>query len=130
LWQLSFYSGLSGFIVEIYLMDRKLYIANLPSSVGPKSLRQEFSVLGTVATLNIITDRKTGRSKGMAFIEMSTADEAERAIKELNGKSLGGQKIEVSIAKPHNAPASRGSGKANRGPEGHPGPGGVRDNRW
>ena len=111
-------------------MDRKLYIANLSSSVGPKSLRQEFAAFGAVATLNIITDRKTGRSKGIAFIEMSTAAQAERAIKELNGKSLDGKKIAVSAAKPHDAPANRGSGKANRGPDGHPGPGGARDNRW
>ena len=111
-------------------MDRKIYIANLPAAVGPKSLRKEFSVWGTVATLNIITDRATGLSKGIAFIEMSSAAEAERAVKEINGKSMGGNKIEVSIAKPHNAPAARGSGKANRGPEGHPGPGAGRDNRW
>jgi RNA recognition motif-containing protein len=111
-------------------MDRKLYIANLPSTVGPKKLRQEISAWGSVATLNLITDRKTGRSKGIAFIEMSTAVEAELAIKELNGKSFGGQKIKVSIAKPHNAPDVRGSGDANRGPEGHPGPGANRDNRW
>jgi RNA recognition motif-containing protein len=110
-------------------MNTKLYIANLPTSVGPKSLRKEFSAWGTVATLNIITDRKTGRSKGIALIEMSSASEAERAVKGLNRKSLSGQKIEVSAAKPHTAPAVRGSGKANRGPEGHPGPG-RRDNRW
>ncbi len=111
-------------------MDKKLYIANLPNSVGPKSLRKAFSVCGRVATLNIITDRATGRSKGIAFVEMSNAAEAERAVKELNGKSLAGQKIAVSIAKPHNAPGVRGSGEANRGPEGHPGPGSGRDNRW
>jgi RNA recognition motif-containing protein len=110
-------------------MDRKLYIANLPTTVGPKSLRKEFSVWGTVTTLNIITHGKTGRSKGIAFIEMSSASEAEKAIKELNGKSLAGQKIEVSAAREHTAPAARGSGEANRGPEGHPGPG-RRDNRW
>jgi RNA recognition motif-containing protein len=111
-------------------MDKKLYIANLSTSVGPKSLRKEFLVWGTIASFNIVTDSKTGRSKGIAFIEMSTPGEAELAIKELNGKELGGQKIEVSIAKPHNAPDSRGSGKINRGPDGHPGPGGNRDNRW
>jgi cold-inducible RNA-binding protein len=111
-------------------MDNKIYIANLPSTIGPKKLRQEFLAWGSVATLNIITDRKTGRSKGIAFVEMSTATEAEQAIKELNGKSLGGQKIAVSLAKPHNAPDMRGSGDANRGPEGHPGPGANRDNRW
>ena len=111
-------------------MGIKLYIANLPATVGPKSLRKEFLACGTVATLNIVTDRKTGRSKGIAFIEMATAIQSERAIKELNGKSLDGQKITVSAAKPHNAPASRGSGDANRGPDGHPGPGGDRDNRW
>ena len=112
------------------MMDKKIYIANLPTSVGPKSLRKEFLVWGTVVSLNIVTDRKTGRSKGIAFIEMSSASEAERAIKELNGKELGGQKIKVSIAKPHNAPASRGAGKVNRGPDGHPGPSSNRDNRW
>ena len=111
-------------------MDRKLYIANLPTSVGPKSLRKEFSAWGTVATLNIITDRDTGRSKGIAFIEMASASEAQSAVKELNGTEIAGQKLEVSIAKPHNAPGNRGSGKANRGPEGHPGPGAGRANRW
>jgi cold-inducible RNA-binding protein len=111
-------------------MGRKLYIANLPATVGPKSLRKTFLECGTVATLNIITDRATGRSKGIAFIEMSSDAEAESAIKELNAKSMGGQKIEVSMAKPHNAADARGSGEANRGPEGHPGPGASRDNRW
>jgi RNA recognition motif-containing protein len=111
-------------------MDSKLYIGNLSASVGPKVLRKEFSAYGTITTFNIVTDRKTGRSKGIAFIEMSSPDEAEQAIKELNGKSLGGQTIEVSAAKPHNAPASRGAGKIDRGPDGHPGPRSSRANRW
>jgi RNA recognition motif-containing protein len=111
-------------------MDTKIYIANLPTTVGPKSLRKEFLAYGTVATLNIITDKATGRSKGIAFIEMSSPAEAEQAIKELNGKTMSGQKISVSLAKPHDAQDVRGSGKANRGPEGHPGPSAGRENRW
>jgi RNA recognition motif-containing protein len=105
-------------------MARKIYIANLATSVGPKSLRKAFSTWGKVDTLNIITDRATGRSKGIAFIEMSSDAEAEGAIKELNGASLGGQKIEVSAAKAHNAPTKLGAATQTHGPRD------PRDDRW
>jgi len=107
-------------------MGRKLYVGNLPLSADQQSLEKEFSVCGTVDTVNIIMDRDTGRSKGFAFIEMSRDSEAQKAIQEMNAKKIDGYEIVVNEAKPQ---AARGNG-ARRGPGGHPGPGSSRGNRW
>ena len=113
-------------------MSTKLYIGNLAKTVGPKSLRKAFVACGTVTSLNIITDRATGRSKGIAFVEMSSDAEAEQAIKELNGTSIENRAIEVSGAKPHPSDAKTLSGhvKGQRTQPKHRDPGEGRVKHW
>ena len=100
-------------------MGRKLYVCNLPYSVTQQALEETFSQCGTVDSVNVITDRDTGQSKGFGFIEMSNDSEAQKAIQELNGTNLDGREIKVNEAKPKAPRRDRGGG------------GGYgRDNRW
>jgi RNA recognition motif-containing protein len=93
-------------------MGRKLYVGNLPYSATDSSLRTAFSASGTVDSVSLITDRDTGQSKGFAFVEMSTDQEAQAATQALNGTSLDGRQIKVSEAKPK---ASGGGGRRDNG---------------
>ncbi|HEX5048426.1 MAG TPA: RNA-binding protein [Gammaproteobacteria bacterium] len=88
-------------------MGRKLYVGNLPYSATEASLREAFSASGTVDTVSLITDRDTGQSKGFAFVEMSTDQEAQAATQAMDGQQLDGRQIKVSEAKPK---ASGGGG--------------------
>jgi len=81
-------------------MGNKLYIGNLPFSVSEEQLNTHFSACGSVTSCKIITDRDTGRSKGFGFIEMSTNEEAEQAISQLDGQELDGRSLRVNEAKP------------------------------
>ena len=81
-------------------MGRKLYVGNLPYSVTQQALEETFGQCGTVDSVNVITDRDTGQSKGFGFIEMSSDSEAQKAIQELNGTSIDGREIKVNEAKP------------------------------
>ena len=98
-------------------MGRKLYVGNLPYSADQQTLQDTFSQCGTVDSVNVITDRDTGQSRGFGFVEMSSDSEAQKAIQELNGSSLDGREIIVNEAKPKKAP------RDNRG-------GGRGGNRW
>jgi RNA recognition motif-containing protein len=88
-------------------MGRKLYVGNLPYSATEASLREAFTASGTVETVSLITDRDTGQSKGFAFVEMSTDQEAQAATQAMDGQQLDGRQIKVSEAKPK---ASGGGG--------------------
>lgn len=92
-------------------MESKLYVGNLPYSATEEELSSIFSKAGTVTSVAIIKDRESGRSKGFAFIEMSTADEAQKAISMLNNYSMGGRDLRVSIARPR----EEGGGGGGRG---------------
>lgn len=81
-------------------MSKKLYVGNLPYSATDESLRDAFSQCGTVETAKVIMDRDSGRSKGFAFVEMSSPAEAATSIDRLNGTQLDGRAINVSEAKP------------------------------
>ena len=81
-------------------MSKKLYVGNLPYSVTDQSLVDAFSQCGTVETAKVIMDRDSGRSKGFAFVEMSSTSEAAASISQLNGTQLDGRAINVSEAKP------------------------------
>ena len=81
-------------------MGRKLYVGNLPYSANQESLQTTFSQCGTVDSVNLITDRDTGQSKGFGFIEMSSDSEAQKAIQELDSKEIDGRVIKVNEAKP------------------------------
>lgn len=80
-------------------MTQKIYVGNLSSTVGNETLAEKFSKYGHVSSAKIVTDRETNRSMGFAFIEMDSAEEAERAIINLNGSALDGRPISVVEAK-------------------------------
>ncbi len=81
-------------------MVNKVYVGGLSSDTADEELRTFFEQVGTVRTASVITERDSGRSKGFAFVEMSTEAETQRAIAELNGKTLGGRVIRVEEARP------------------------------
>ena len=80
-------------------MSNKVYAGNLSDSTTEDELREAFAAYGEVASVNIITDRASGRSKGFGFVEMSTEEEATAAINGLNGTELGGNTIKVDQAR-------------------------------
>jgi len=81
-------------------MGKKLYIGNLNYSLTEEQLREFFGQAGTVESVNLITDKYSGRPKGFGFVEMSSDEEAQKAIAQLNGQSLGDRVIVVSEARP------------------------------
>lgn len=77
-----------------------IYVGNLPYSVTEDELREAFSEFGEVSSVNVITDKYSGQSKGFGFVEMANNSEAEEAIKALNESSLKGRDIKVNQARP------------------------------
>ena len=75
----------------------KLYVGNLPWSASEEDVRELFSNIGETHSVNLITERDTGRSRGFAFVEMSK-ENAERAISELNGQDFGGRPLRINEA--------------------------------
>lgn len=92
-------------------MSRKLYVGNLSYAVTESALSSKFSEFGTVESINLITDRDTGRSKGFGFVEMGSEAEAKAAIAELNGVDYDGRAMNVNEAKPKSANGGRNSGR-------------------
>lgn len=90
-------------------MGKKLYVGNLSYSMDEQLLTNIFSAHGTVETARIVMDRDSGRSKGFAFVEMSSDAEALAAIEKLNGTEQSGRNMNVSEAKPM-APREGGGG--------------------
>ncbi|MDD5043838.1 MAG: RNA-binding protein [Patescibacteria group bacterium] len=81
-------------------MAKKLYVGGLPYSTTEDELKEAFSAAGTVETARVITDKMTNRSKGFGFVEMSSDEEAQKAIEMFNGKDFGGRNIVVNEARP------------------------------
>jgi RNA recognition motif-containing protein len=81
-------------------MNKRLFVAGLPFSATDAELRDLFSKIGTVVSAVVIIDKFSGRSKGFGFVEMTTEEEAEKAIKELNESDFGGRKLIVNEARP------------------------------
>jgi RNA recognition motif-containing protein len=81
-------------------MEAKLYVGNLPYTTVDADLESLFSQAGTVKSAQVIKDRVSGRSKGFAFVEMSTADEAQAAINKFNGQDFNGRALTVNLARP------------------------------
>ena len=81
-------------------MNKKLYVGGLSYSVTDDQLTELFQSYGTVESAKVITDRDTDRSRGFGFVEMGTQQEAEQAIKALNGTELEGRTLTVNESKP------------------------------
>lgn len=90
-----------------------IYVGNLPYTVVEEDLREIFEEYGEVASVKIINDKLTGRSKGFGFVEMDDDDEARKAIEELNNADLSGRNIKVNESRPRSND-SRGGGGGNR----------------
>lgn len=84
-------------------MNAKLYVGNLSYEIENIDLQKLFESCGTVVSINVVTDRDTGRTKGFGFIEMENRDEAQKAIDTLNEQDLLGRTIKVNFAKPRRA---------------------------
>jgi len=113
-------------------MSTKLYVGNLAFQTTSQDLQELFSRAGTVQSASVMEDRETGRSRGFAFVEMSSQDEATSAIEQFNGKEVGGRTLKVNEAKPRE---NRGGGGrsfgGNRGGFGGNNGGGRRQEpRW
>lgn len=101
-------------------MVKKLYVGNLAFQTTSQDLQELFAQAGTVESASVIEDRNTGQSKGFAFVEMSTEEEAAAAIDQFNGKEFGGRNLTVNEARPReNRPGGGGGrnfgGGGNRG---------------
>ena len=91
-----------------------IYIGNMSSDTTEDQLRQAFEAFGPVSTVNIITDKFSGKPRGFAFVEMSGKSEAIAAINGLNGQELDGRSLNVSEAKPRPQSDNRGGGNGYR----------------
>ena len=91
-------------------MTMKLYVGNLSFNTTNQDLNELFGTVGTVQSSNIIEDRETGRSRGFAFVEMSSQAEGENAISQLNGKEVDGRELKVNEAKPQEKRGGFGGG--------------------
>jgi len=94
-------------------MSSKLYVGNLSFNTTTQDLETMFGESGTVESTNIIEDRETGRSRGFGFVEMSSKEEAQKAISALDGKEVDGRSLKVNEAKPQEDRG--GNGGNNRG---------------
>jgi cold-inducible RNA-binding protein len=98
-------------------MSMKLYVGNLSFNTSSDDLRDLFSQAGNVESASVVEDRDTGRSRGFGFVEMSSREEGEAAIQQLNGKEVGGRNLNVNEAKPREGGGGggRGGGGGGRG---------------
>ena len=108
-------------------MSCKLFVANFPYSTTNEELNTLFGPHGQVLSVKIATDRETGRSRGFGFVEMGSEQEADNAIRELDGYQLGGRSLAVRVAEERSRPGGPGGpGGGPRGPRGPRSDGGVR----
>ena len=104
----------------------KLFVGNLPFAVTQSDLEELFSQFGTVTSVNLITDRMSGRSKGFAFVEFETEEAAKAAVEALHGNDFQGRNLVVNVARPQEErPPRRDFGGGGGGRQGGYG----RDNR-
>lgn len=80
-------------------MAANIYVGNLTFNTSSTDLENLFSPHGTVSRAQVVTDRDTGRSRGFGFVEMESADAAQKAIDALDGKSVDGRQLTVNLAK-------------------------------
>ena len=114
-------------------MSNKLYVGNLSFNTSNQDLIELFSASGTVSSANIVEDRETGRSRGFAFVEMASSEDAQNAISALDGQEVDGRTLKVNEAKPREDRGGFGGGGGRGGRGGNGGGGGGYGggrNRW
>ena len=112
-------------------MARKLFVGNLPFTATEAELRELFASVGTCESVALMTDRMTGRARGFGFVEMSSDEEAQRAVAQLDGRDLQGRRLNVSEARertPGGPPRAMGGGYSRGNSGGGSGGGGGFDN--
>src|SRR2546429_1794649 len=96
------------------MSNTKLFVGNLSFNTTENDLQDAFAAHGTVVEANLMMDRVSGRPRGFAFVTMSTAEEAQKAIDALNGKELAGRAITVNVARPREERPGGGGGGGGR----------------
>ena len=91
-------------------MNNKLFVGNLAFSTTENDLQDAFAAFGTVMEVNLMMDRMTGKSRGFAFVTMSSAEEAQKAIENLHGKNIGGRDLTGNVARPREERPGGGGG--------------------
>jgi RNA recognition motif-containing protein len=94
-------------------MENKLYVGNLPYTATEDELKDHFSKAGNVTSVALIKDRATGRAKGFGFVEMASAEEAQKAIGLFHGQEFLGRTLTVNVARPREERPPRGGGRQN-----------------
>jgi len=105
-------------------MASKLYVGGLSYSTTSEGLREFFAQSGNVLSATVITDRFSGQSRGFGFVEMASAEEAQNAISQLNGRELDGRRITVEVSNPQGPRTGGGRPGGGRPGGGGRGPGG------
>lgn len=105
-------------------MSNKLFVGNLSFNTTENDLNDAFAAHGSVSEVNLMMDRSTGRSRGFAFVTMSSPEEAQKAIDAMNGKSIDGRALTVNIARPREERPGGGGGGGRRSYGGGGGGGG------
>ena len=95
-------------------MNNKLFVGNLSFNTTENDLNDAFAAHGAVSEVNLMMDRSTGRSRGFAFVTMSSPEEAQKAIDAMNGKSIDGRALTVNVARPREDRAGGGGGGGRR----------------
>jgi RNA recognition motif-containing protein len=108
---------------------KNIFVGNLDFNTGEDELRKLFEVHGQVDHVSIMTDRDTGRSRGFGFVEMTSAEDGEKAIAALNGTQIGGRTLNVNEARPK-VERGGGGGGGGRDRGGRGGGGGGGRNRY
>ena len=108
-------------------MQVKLYVGNLSYNTSEDDLRTLFAQAGTVATVALVIDRDTGRSRGFAFVEMSNQSEAQKAISMFNAYKLDERELTVNLARPREERGGFGDRRGAGGSRGGPGSRGRRE---
>jgi cold-inducible RNA-binding protein len=108
---------------------KNIFVGNLDFAATESSIRSLFEPYGSVDRVNLVTDRETGRSRGFAFVEMTDAAQADKAIAALNGYNLDGRALNINEARPKTEGGGRGFGGGGGGGRPQGGGGGGRQRR-
>jgi RNA recognition motif-containing protein len=99
---------------SLFMNDSRLFVGNLAFTTGDNDLQDYFSQAGTVTSVNVMIDKFTGKSRGFAFVEFASAEEANRAVEMFHGKEFQGRALTVNIARPREERPPRGGGGGSR----------------
>jgi len=107
---------------------KNIFVGNLDFATTEEAIRELFGQFGAVERINLVRDRDTGQPRGFAFVEMTNGGEADRAMAELNGRTIGSRAINVNEARPKPVGAGAGAGGSRR--QGGGPPRQRREPRW